>query len=157
VGTEGGLSQIAGDEVVFTLTKTNSGLIDNRIKSLLFDGDKGEMWIGTFDGLSRLRISAGSNGAPQSGLVVYPNPFVTANADELTFTGLPLGASVSIYGLEGQLVARVPGVPGKATLSWRGLNEAGFIVGSGIYYFVADDSGGKLITGKIAVVNRRSR
>ena len=157
VGTEGGLSQIAGDEIVFTLTKTNSGLIDNRIKSLLFDGDKGEMWIGTFDGLSRLRISAGSNGAPQSGLVVYPNPFVTANADELTFTGLPLGASVSIYGLEGQLVARVPGVPGKATLSWRGLNEAGFIVGSGIYYFVADDSGGKLITGKIAVVNRRSR
>ncbi len=154
VGTEGGLSQIAGDEVVFTLTKTNSGLIDNRVKSLLFDGDKGEMWIGTFDGLSRLRISSGGGGGkPLSGLVVYPNPFVTGEADELTFSGLPLGASLKIYGLDGQLVARVPGVPGRATLSWRGQNEAGFVVGSGIYYFVAADSGGKRITGKVAVVN----
>ncbi|HIM57577.1 MAG TPA: T9SS type A sorting domain-containing protein, partial [Candidatus Latescibacteria bacterium] len=103
---------------------------------------------------SRLRISAGSEGGePLSGLVVYPNPFVTGEADELTFSGLPLGASLKIYGLDGQLVAQVPGVPGRATLSWRGQNEAGFIVGSGIYYFVADDSGGKRITGKVAVVN----
>ena len=158
VGTEGGLSQITGDEVVFSFTKTNSGLIDNRVKSLLFDADKGELWIGTFDGLSRLRISAGSEGELRSGLSVYPNPFVTGGSEELTFAGLPLGASLRIYGLDGQLVARVPGVPGRATLSWRGQNEAGFIVGTGIYYFVVvADGDGKRITGKLAVVNGRAR
>ena len=160
VATDNGLSQIGSDgDVAFTLTATNSGLIDNRVKSLLFDDDRGEMWIGTFDGLSRLRISSGGvDGELPSITTVYPNPYLTSGgAGELTFAGLPLGASLQIYALDGQLVADVEGVPGRASVTWNGLNEAGFIVSSGIYYYVADNGSGRPVRGRFAVVNGRDQ
>lgn len=154
VGTEGGLTRISPQgEVEFTFTKTNSGLIDNRVKALLFDRGKRELWIGTFDGLSRLRLERGdSTGA--AGPVVYPNPLVMGSGgNTLRFAGLPLGAALRIFGLDGQLIAQVEGAPGQGTVEWNGQNEAGFLVGSGVYFFVATDPAGKVVKGRFAVVN----
>ena len=154
VGTEGGLARISpAGEVEFTFTKTNSPLIDNRVKALLFDPTKREMWIGTYEGLSRLRL--GQVNTPEgSSLVVYPNPLVLQGSrSTLRFAGLPLGASLRIFSLEGQLVAQLPGVPGQGTLEWNGENQAGILVGSGIYFFAATDEAGKTAKGKFAVVS----
>jgi ligand-binding sensor domain-containing protein len=157
VGTEGGIGQITpGGEVAFALTTENSGLIDNRINSLLFDGDAGELWIGTFDGLSRLKIALGNESGSDE-LIVYPNPLVLrSRQSSLTFSGLPLGAELQIFDLGGNLVWRHQGTPGKASVSWRGQNQAGFLVGSGVYFFVARDETGSTTSGKFAVVNGRN-
>ncbi len=157
VGTEGGIGQItAGGEVAFALTTENSGLIDNRINSLLFDRDAGELWIGTFDGLSRLKISLGSESGSDE-LIVYPNPLVLSSRNaSLTFSGLPLGAELQIFDLGGNLIWRHQGTPGKASVSWSGQNQAGFLVGSGVYLFVARDETGNTTSGKFAVVNGRN-
>ena len=157
VGTEGGIGQItAGGEVAFALTTENSGLIDNRINSLLFDRDVGELWIGTFDGLSRLKISLGSESGSDE-LIVYPNPLVLSSRNaSLTFSGLPLGAELQIFDLGGNLIWRHQGTPGKASVSWSGQNQAGFLVGSGVYLFVARDETGNTTSGKFAVVNGRN-
>ena len=157
VGTEGGIGQItAGGEVAFALTTENSGLIDNRINSMLFDRDAGELWIGTFDGLSRLKISLGSESGSDE-LIVYPNPLVLSSRNaSLTFSGLPLGAELQIFDLGGNLIWRHQGTPGKASVSWSGQNQAGFLVGSGVYLFVARDETGNTTSGKFAVVNGRN-
>ena len=157
VGTEGGIGQItAGGEVAFALTTENSGLIDNRVNSLLFDRDSGELWIGTFDGLSRLKISLGSESGSDE-LIVYPNPLVLSSRNaSLTFSGLPLGAELQIFDLGGNLVWRHQGTPGKASVSWSGQNQAGFLVGSGVYFYVAHDETGNTTSGKFAVINGRS-
>ena len=69
-------------------------------------------------------------------------------------SGLPLGSEVSIYTSSGQLVQQIEGVPGVGSAIWDGLNSAGFLVGSGIYFFVASD-GVTHTLGKFAVVNNR--
>ena len=154
VGSEAGLTRIGQtQEIDFTLTAANSGLIDDRIKSLLFDSDSGALWIATFDGLSRLKTASGQT-QTSTGLEVYPNPFrVGRRGAELTLSGLPLGASLRIFSIDGGLVAQVPGQPGRGSLIWNGQNEAGFVVGSGIYYYVAQDENGNGVKGAFAVVN----
>ena len=157
VATEEGLALInARREWEFTYTTSNSGLIDNRVKSLLFDEVEGELWIGTFDGLSRLSLGTSAPGEkPGNGLTIYPNPFNPLNEKKvpLTVSGLPLGATLRIYRPSGQLVAQLPGEPGRGTVSWKGVNEAGFLVGSGVYVMVAEDADGNRRRGKVAVIN----
>jgi ligand-binding sensor domain-containing protein len=155
VGTESGIAQInASGEVAFALSTSNSGLIDDRVNSLLFDDERGELWIGTLNGLSRLRVSAGEGEVDRRGQV-YPNPLVLGQRGGLlTLSGLPLGAGVSIYTASGQLVQRIDGIPGMGSATWDGLNSAGFLVGSGVYYYVASDETTHVL-GKFAVVNDR--
>lgn len=154
VGTEGGLSRIGADgELDFTLTRSNSGLIDNRVKGLTFDSRRGEMWIGTFDGLNRLRVIASEVTEGPEGFSVYPNPFVTAGRTHLTFTGLPLGAAVRIFTVAGETVSALQADAGRATLTWDGQNESGFLVASGIYYYIAVGESGDRTLGRFAVVN----
>ncbi len=154
VGTEEGLARInPRGEWDFTFSASNSGLIDNRVKSLLYDEAGDELWIGTFDGLSRLTLGASAPGEkPGEGLVVYPNPFDPLQG-QLTVSGLPLGASLRIYRPSGQLVSNLPGQAGRGTISWKGVNEVGFLVGSGVYLIVAEDADGNVRRGKLAVIN----
>jgi len=157
IATDAGLSQIGADgEVAFTLTSANSGLIDNDVTSLLFDGGASELWIGTYNGLSRLKVRTGNAQEPAD-LAVYPNPFYSDGTGHVTFAGLPLGSSLRIYAADGQPVARVPGVAGRGSLSWGGLNDAGLLVGSGIYLYVAEDDSGNRVRGRLAVIAGRLR
>lgn len=152
VGTEGGLSRIGGDgQVDVTFTQSNSGLIDNRVKGLLYDASRGELWIGTFDGLSRLGLLTAPGGEP-AGPTVYPNPFVTAGRRQLRFAGLPLGAALRIYTVAGELVASLHADPGRGAIAWNGQSDAGFLVASGVYYYVADGEAGDRVRGRFAVV-----
>ena len=154
VATEAGLTHISSSgEVAIPMTTKNSGLIDNRVNSLLFDAASEQLWIGTFEGLNRLRIPDCDEQNP-IGLVVYPNPYLNASAARrLTFDGLPLGATLKIYTAAGELIKRLDGVPGQGRLIWNGQNESGFLVGSGVYLFVADDGTGDPVRGKFAVVS----
>ena len=88
--------------------------------------------------------------------MVYPNPFpLGLRGSGLTFSGLPLGASLDIFTLDGRLVNHLEGTPGQGTLLWNGQNAAGFLAGSGIYLFVAMDETGNIVRGKFAVINSR--
>ena len=156
VGTDAGLAQVttAGD-VPFALTSTNSGLIADQVNSLFFDPAAGALWIGTMDGLSRLRVEGGGN-ANSVSWQVFPNPFQLGSLSaELTFVGLPLGAGLDIFTIDGHLVRRIEGTPGQGTVLWNGQNEAGFLAGSGIYFFVARGETGTPVRGRFAVVNTR--
>ena len=156
VGTEGGLAQIEPDgRVAFAFTTGNSCLVDNRINSLLFDEANGELWVGTLDGLSRLKAAQGRD-EDSAVLGIYPNPFVLGSPGaEMVFAGLPLGASLRIFSLGGEMVWHGAGTPGSSAIAWNGQNASGFLVGSGIYFFVARDQSGAGAKGKFAVINAR--
>jgi len=160
VGTEDGIARIGTSGVVeFVLNTSNSGLVDNRINSLFFDAEEGELWIGTLDGMSRLQIG-GKAGATALKTQTYPNPFLIGQfGATMTFTDLPLGATVQIFTAAGQLVHRIEGIPGQGTVTWDGLNGAEGtdrgLVGSGIYFFFAQDEAGNSAKGKFAVINNR--
>ena len=152
VGTSAGLSRIRADgQVDLNFTSGNSCLIGNQVKGLRYDADGGDLWIGTLDGLSRLRLRAVDDGRPEVASV-YPNPYVTAGREEVSITGLPLGATLRIYSASGDLVATRRGEAGRGTITWDGLNEAGYLVAAGVYYYVAESESGEPVSGRFALV-----
>ena len=72
---------------------------------------------------------------------------------ELTFKGLPLGASLRIYSASGDLVTGLRGEAGLGTVTWDGQNEAGYLVASGVYYYVAENEAGESVSGRFALVS----
>jgi hypothetical protein len=139
----------------FTFTAANSGLIDDQVEALHFDAVKGELWVGTFDGLGRLQLGQ-SGGVEVVGTQVYPNPFHPQGAGRsLTFAGLPLGASLNVFALDGRLVRQLEGEDSSNTATWDGRNGAGQLVGSGVYFYLIVDRSGRTRSGKFAVVRER--
>jgi len=156
VGTKEGLIQFAPSGLMeFTFTAANSGLIDDQVEALHFDAVKGELWVGTFDGLGRLQLGQ-SGGVEVVGTQVYPNPFHPQGAGRsLTFAGLPLGASLNVFALDGRLVRQLEGEDSSNTATWDGRNGAGQLVGSGVYFYLIVDRSGRTRSGKFAVVRER--
>ena len=140
--------------MVFTFTKGNSGLLDDRVQSLFYDRERRQLWIGTLEGLSRLDITAGPTGEGETSRV-FPNPFAADGGGQMTFGRLPLGAGLRIFTADGRLVRSLPGEPGRGSHTWNGQNEAGFVVASGVYFYLAEGEGGDRVRGKFAVVNGR--
>jgi len=135
VGTRGGLAQIRDTGLlVQAYTASNSGLIADRVESVLYDADQGWLWIGTYDGLGRLRLSVPSQGEQREALV-YPNPFHPGRDRRLTFGRLPVGTGLRLYSADGALVRVVPAGAGGADPQWDGTNAAGAPVASGVYYY----------------------
>jgi ligand-binding sensor domain-containing protein len=156
VATDKGLVQLDGaGEVVFTFTKTNSGLLDDNVQSLFFDVGRSQLWVGTLDGLSVLNVTAGETGPNQGTARAFPNPFAADSGTPMTFGRLPLGAGVRIFAADGGLIRSLPGEAGRSSQRWDGQNEAGFVVASGIYFYLAEDKNGNRVRGKFAVVNGR--
>ena len=155
VGTESGLARINTEDQVEFALDTSDGLVNNRVNSLYFDQENGALWIGTLGGMSRLQIgTAGTTAGPQA--YAYPNPFrIGVRGAALTFADLPLGSSVRIFTAAGELVRQLDGAAGQGSVTWHGQSAAGFLVGSGIYYFVAQTETGDTVRGKFAVINNR--
>ena len=122
------------------------------MKGLHYDSDRRDLWIGTLDGLSRLRLSTGEDGGDLETLSVYPNPYVRAGRQPLIFSGLPLGATLRIYSAAGDLVATREAEAGRGTITWDGLNEAGYLVAGGVYYYGAESESGESVSGRFALV-----
>ena len=155
VGTEGGLVRIDTEGQVEFALDTSDGLVNNRVNSLYFDQENDALWIGTLGGMSRLQLGgSGAAAGPQA--YAYPNPFrIGVRGASLTFADLPLGASVRIFTVAGELVRQLDGAAGEGTVTWNGQSAAGFLIGSGIYYFVAQAETGDAVRGKFAVINSR--
>ena len=155
VGTEGGLARIDTEGQVEFALDTSDGLVNNRVNSLYFDRENDALWIGTLAGMSRLHLGgSGAAAGPQA--YAYPNPFrIGGRGASLTFADLPLGAGVRIFTAAGELVRQLDGAAGEGAVTWDGQSAAGFLVGSGIYYFVAQVETGDAVRGKFAVINSR--
>ncbi|PIS47803.1 MAG: hypothetical protein COT17_01590, partial [Elusimicrobia bacterium CG08_land_8_20_14_0_20_51_18] len=81
---------------------------------------------------------------------IYPNPFyVNRGQGFVSLTGMPAGANIKIYTLNGEKVYETSS-EGSGTAYWSGKNRKGQFAGSGIYLCVIKSDAGKKIL-KIAV------
>ncbi len=150
LGTEGGLVHLKDGSAV-TYTRRNSPLPDNSVYALAFDNRTGYLWIGTGHGLSRLRISLTSDTSAPA-VEAFPNPF-SPKEGPITFRNLPEGSSLLIFSPSGELI-RSLSPKGGTEVKWKGDNDAGFLVGSGIYLYVVRDPQGSIQVGKVALIRR---
>ena len=84
---------------------------------------------------------------------VWPNPFnpQRASGNSLKIDCLPDNATVSIYTLSGEFVAQANPIGGLAL--WKGVNQKGVPVSTGIYYYVIRQGSQLLLRGKLIVKN----
>ncbi len=143
---------VLNDLGVFTdsFTTENSKLCHDLIRSLAIDEKKGEVWIGTENGLSRLKYPGISPIENLSEIVPYPNPAVIKTGEEkVSFTIPPYESKIKIFTVVGEFIKEIT-----STQNWKWdlRNQSGELVSGGIYLFLITDAQGNTHVGKIAVI-----
>ena len=156
IATTSGLAQMAVGGEITVHTAAGGGLIDDRVQSLLYDEQDNAMWIGTRSGLSRLQLAEAEDpDVSQPNLTFYPHPFTPAAGTPLIFADVAPGSVLRIHTVAGELVAELTAEPPDNRITWEGLNRAGFVVASGMYFFVLEEPTGRRHRGKLAVIGTR--
>jgi hypothetical protein len=78
----------------------------------------------------------------------YPNPANLNSGVPVTFTDLPVGASLVIMTVSGDMVRRWTDLTG-ADVIWDGKNESGSKIAAGTYLWFIEDSD---MSGKIIII-----
>lgn len=137
IGTENGIFVVSADgtDSVARFTTDNSPLSDNVISTLTIDTRRGEAYIGTEKGLSRVSTIFKQGEQDYTGIRVYPNPVVQTVEEQPTvfIAGLVGGSFVGIYTVSGRLVASIDGTDLGGIVTWDGRDENGNLLPSGIY------------------------
>lgn len=142
IGTRNGLfvQSPQGEDQVAEFTTRNSPLPDNEIQALAYDGQSGEMWIGTNKGLVSYRTATTTGSAihRKNEVYAYPNPVPPEYRGPIAIKGLVTNANVKITDINGFLVAELSALGGQAV--WDGRDQKGQEVASGVYLVFSSDS-----------------
>lgn len=137
----------AGSVEIFT---TLDGLVDNEIHALAWDPDRGVLWVGTANGISRVAAGVPGDPAITSGTYVYPNP-TRAAGGTLKLGGIQNALDGEIRDLAGTILHRFHCDPA-ANEIWDLTNAKGEPAPSGVYLVVLRDRSGGTKTLRAAVV-----
>lgn len=132
-------------------TTQNSKLISNGILSLAYNGDDGELYIGT--DLGMVSIQTGSKNAKDhfDNVYAYPNPVKETYSGDIFISGMMEDTNVKITTISGRLVYETTSLGGQAV--WDGKDLAGNRVHTGIYLvFCASSDGMESVVTKIAFI-----
>lgn len=122
----------SGDEEQLRFTEANSPLFDNTVIDLAYDGNSGDMWIGTNKGLQVYRTSTTSARRTHSSNVYsYPNPVPPEYKGPIAIRGLANEVDVKITDVNGKLVFETESLGGQAI--WDGKDFLGQEVSTGVY------------------------
>lgn len=121
-----GITEIARFEV------SNSPLLNNRVTHLSFNGQTGEMFIITPDGLQSYKTTTTEGRRVHSSNVyAFPNPVRPDYQGDIAITGLVRDANVKITDISGKLVYETTALGGQAI--WNGRDYNGVRAASGVY------------------------
>ena len=123
-------------------TKENSPLPSDNITSITINGNTGEVFIGTDQGIVSYRGEATEGGKEATCATVFPNPVREAYQGPVAITGLIADSDVRITDMAGNLVYRTISNGGQAV--WPATDLSGERVGTGIYLVLASDPTGTL-------------
>lgn len=146
VGTLGNgvyLLSADGMQTIEHFTTENSPLISNDINDIAINGQTGEVFIATMQGLCSFQGDATDPATSMSSnnLKVFPNPVRPDYLGKVHVTGLMLNSDVKIVSAAGKLVYSGTSVGGE--FSWDCRHQDGRRVASGIYYALCTDENGK--------------
>lgn len=153
VGTEQGLWLFGpeGDELIQHFHSGNSPMPSDMVLSIAIDGQSGEVFIATANGLVSYRSDATRAEGGFDAVSIFPNPVTFEYNGLVGISGLATDAVVKITDAGGRLVWQTYAAGGTAT--WNVRNYNGQRVKSGVYLvFSASADGGEHFVGRIAVV-----
>ncbi len=158
VGTKEGVFVMNADATQilqqYTVESTGGRLVDNDVRSIAIDQERGLAYFGTERGLSSLSIAPVRTERSLTSIDVGPNPFLIPSASPLMIRNLVEESTIKILRVDGTLVAEFA-AQGGGRAFWDGKDSAGRMVGSGIYFVVAyARNGDEVGTGKVAVVRQ---
>jgi ligand-binding sensor domain-containing protein len=158
VGTKEGVIVVTPDGTQllgqYTVLSTDGRLVDDDVRSIAIDQQRGIVYIGTEKGLSSLEIAPVQAARSYSSLELGPNPYMIPNDQPLTIRNLTQGSSIKILAVDGSLILEFS-AQGGGRAFWDGKDSRGRLVPSGVYFVVAfADNGNQITTGKLAVVRR---
>ena len=131
-----------GSAILEHFTIENSPLISNDIYSIAIDGNSGEVFFATENGLvSYMGNAVDPEESFNKDLVkAYPNPVRPDYTGNVIITGLMNNSVVKIVNAAGRLVKEGTSVGG--AFSWDRLTTEGKQAAAGIYYVLATDADG---------------
>ena len=143
IGTNNGLFLISADglKTIHYFNEDNSPLISNKIKSLAFESNSGDLYIGTEIGIQSYRTDATLTSNNDAKPFVYPNPVREDCDGPIAIKNLPNNAQVKITTVSGKLVYETVALGGQAI--WDGKLLSGEKAASGVYLVLAVDDTGK--------------
>ena len=154
IGTENaGVYLLSADckEEIFHFTTENSPLLSNTIHSIEINGETGEVYFGTENGLIAFRYTATDPKEQSEELKIFPNPVRETFNGYISIEGLKENSEVKITDSYGGIVYRT--VSNGGTASWDGRRFNGQKAATGVYFvFVSDELGQERIAGKILVI-----
>jgi outer membrane protein assembly factor BamB len=139
------------DEEIFHFTTENSPLLSNTIHSIEIDGESGEVYFGTENGLISFRYTATDPKEQYEELKIFPNPVRETFNGYISIEGLKEKSEVKITDAQGGIVYRT--VSNGGTAVWDGKRFDGQKAATGVYFvFVSDEYGEERIAGKILFI-----
>ena len=151
IATTGGVFVLSDDgtEVLATITKGSSPLLDDNVRTIAIDEQTGTVYFGTTNGCS---VAQSSSIRPAAEFLIktYPQPFRAGTDAQVTIDGLTADADIRIMTASGILVAAIQ-ARGKQAL-WDGRDVRGELVPPGVYLVSASSATTNTsAVGKIAV------
>ncbi len=145
-----------GAEEIAKFDINNSPLMNNRVTHLSFNGQTGEMFIITPDGLQSYKTPTTEGRRVHStDVYAFPNPVRPDYLGDIAIKGLVRDANVKITDISGKLIYETRALGGQAI--WNGRDYNGNKAASGVYLvFSANDNvsfGTESLVTKILVVN----
>ena len=154
IGTERGLWLFneSGEELIYNFTSTNSPLLSDVIHDVEVNGQTGEVFIATDEGLISFRSDATESDGKFQAVKVFPNPVTADFVGSIGITGLATDALVKITDVNGRLVWQTRANGGSA--SWNLRDVSGRRPSTGVYIvFAVTDDGRDSAVAKIAFVD----
>lgn len=144
-----------GSSVISQFNTTNSKLPSDNITSIIIDGQKGIVYIGTEKGLSSFKsFLIEPLQSFKENLKVYPNPY-NPEKSTLSIDGLVESSRIKIITPYGKIIKDFNS-PGGRVAYWDGTDENNEFVSSGIYFIIAyTNDGNQNSIGKVAVIRAK--
>ncbi len=129
-----------GDDQIAHYTADNSPLFDDQINAMAYDGESGEMYIGTDKGMLSIKTNSTNpeNRHRAADVHAYPNPVAPDYVGPIAIRGLTEDAEVKITDINGHLVYQTTALGGQAI--WDGQNQDGKRVTAGVYLVFSSES-----------------
>jgi ligand-binding sensor domain-containing protein len=139
IGTQKGVWLLSpdGDKTLERFSENNSPLLGNDIRSIAIDGQTGEVFFATNNGICSYRGNATNATNVHNNVLVFPNPVPPNYKGPIAIKGLASNAFVKITELNGRLVYQTRANGGQAI--WNGNNLNNEKVSAGVYLALVTD------------------
>lgn len=150
---DSGVFQVSpnGQEVLNHFTRNNSPLPSNNVSSIAINGDTGEVYFGTVNGLVSFRSRITDAQEDLVNVRVFPNPVRPKFSGVVTIDGLTQNANVKITDITGSLVFEENARGG--SVQWDTTAFGKYQVSSGVYLvLITGSTGSETKVKKIMIV-----